>query len=313
MNYRLEEISEDKFENLVNTICQKILGTGVISFAKGKDGGRDGRFTGTANNFPSGNENWKGKFIIQAKHSSSPISSCSDSGFKKTIDNEIESIKKLKSSGDVDNYLLFTNRKLTGIIGEGLRQKIITETGVNNVEIIGIETINTQYLNNNKDIVKLYELDKFVLPFIFSEEDLKELIVSFKDQLELIEDEIIDIVDTVKYDYKKIDISEKNSKNKLGKSFFEDVILEHSLEHFHKIDAFLSNPRNTELKDSYYDCIDELRQIISVKREDFGAFEEILVYIMQLVCNGSVKLKGSKRFVGIFLHYMYFSCSIGIK
>ena len=42
MDYRLELLSEDNFENLINRICQEVLGTGVISFSKGKDGGRDG-------------------------------------------------------------------------------------------------------------------------------------------------------------------------------------------------------------------------------------------------------------------------------
>lgn len=53
MDYRLELLSEDSFENLVNKICQEILGTGVISFSKGKDGGKDGKFNGIAEKFPS--------------------------------------------------------------------------------------------------------------------------------------------------------------------------------------------------------------------------------------------------------------------
>lgn len=48
MDYHLYDLHASEFENLVNSICQKILGTGVISFSDGKDGGRDGKFTGTA-------------------------------------------------------------------------------------------------------------------------------------------------------------------------------------------------------------------------------------------------------------------------
>ncbi|TXN35715.1 restriction endonuclease [Flagellimonas hymeniacidonis] len=313
MNYRLEELSEDDFEKLVNTICQSILGTGVISFTKGKDGGRDGKFTGTANNFPSKTGNWSGKFIIQAKHTTNPIASCSDSDFKTIIGKEIISIKKLIAAGEVDNYILFTNRKFTGITGTSLVKQIKTETGLSNVEIIGKETINDSYLSGNKDIVKLYGLDKFSLPFSFSEDELKDLIVDFKSQMDTIEDEIAKGVAKVKFDYKKLDISEKNKKNILGQTYFEDVILSESLEHFDKIDVFLQNPRNSDLKDYYYDIADELRQIITVKREDFGAFEEILVFIRQLTTEGSTKLKGKKRFVSVFLHYMYYTCSIGTK
>ena len=75
MDYRLEMLSEDIFERLVNRICQNILGMGVITFAKGKDGGRDGRFTGKAEKFLSSGETWTGKFIIQAKHTNNPIAS----------------------------------------------------------------------------------------------------------------------------------------------------------------------------------------------------------------------------------------------
>ena len=51
MDYRLELLHADDFENMVNTICQNILGMGVISFVSGKDGGRDGRFDGSADNY----------------------------------------------------------------------------------------------------------------------------------------------------------------------------------------------------------------------------------------------------------------------
>ncbi|MBF0103134.1 MAG: hypothetical protein HQK77_19720 [Desulfobacterales bacterium] len=43
MNYKLEYISEDDFERLVNMICHEILGCGIIEFSKGKDGGLDGK------------------------------------------------------------------------------------------------------------------------------------------------------------------------------------------------------------------------------------------------------------------------------
>lgn len=108
MDYRLENISEDDFERLVNMVCQTILGVGVIEFAKGKDGGRDGKFTGTAENFPSSTDSWKGQFIIQVKHTDNPIASCSDNSFQyKIINEEIPKLKKLKSNKEIDNYLAF--------------------------------------------------------------------------------------------------------------------------------------------------------------------------------------------------------------
>ena len=224
MNYRLELLSSDNFENLVNTICQEILGTAVVSFSKGKDGGKDGRFEGTANNYPSNSENWSGKFIIQAKHTSNPIASCSDSEFNNIIDKEITQLKNLKETGEIDNYLLFTNRKYTGIKGDALREKIKNEVGLNNVAIIGVETINNQYLNSNRSIVKQYDLDKLILPFDFSDAEIRDVIVEFKGQLNEISVEIKKKVAEVQYNYEGIEIQDKNKKNALGKEYFEQEI-----------------------------------------------------------------------------------------
>ena len=141
MDYRMENLSEDDFENLVNTLCQKILGTGTVSFSKGKDGGRDGRFNGTANDYPSKSKPWSGQFIIQAKHTSDYKASCSDKaffGYKTCIVNkEVEKVQKLKANGEIDNYLLFTNRKETGS-RENAVKHICNETGLKNVQPLNL-------------------------------------------------------------------------------------------------------------------------------------------------------------------------------
>ena len=87
--YPLHYMNEDDFEQLTISICSKILGEGVKPFAKGSDGGRDGRFTGKANCFPSEQQSWDGKFVIEAKHTSKENASCSDYEFKKRLKNEV--------------------------------------------------------------------------------------------------------------------------------------------------------------------------------------------------------------------------------
>ena len=313
MDYRLENISDTDFENMVNTICQKILGTGIISFSKGKDGGRDGKFTGTAQTFPSTKSSWSGKFIIQAKHTEVANASCSDNDFSKIVDGEIVKIKALKEKNEIDNYLLFTNRKYTGVIGPRLVAKIIEEGGIKNCEIIGKETINNDYLNSNKDIVRQYRLDMSSIPFDFSDEEIKEIILAFKSQLPEIKNDVKEKVDKLKEDYIFIDKKSKNKKNNLSEDYFKDHILGESLMHFEKIESFLDNPINEKLKDYYFDTANELGQIISLKRENFDLFEELFVFIYKRICDGSTSLKGSKRYVTTFLHYMYYECLIGKK
>lgn len=313
MDYRLENINSADFEKMINSICQKILGTGVIVFSPGKDGGRDGKFTGTAQNYPSTKDSWTGKFIIQAKHTENHIASCSDNDFEKIVDNEILKIKKLKANGEIDNYLLFTNRKYSGIKGERLASKIRKETGIENCAIIGKEVINNQYLNTNKSIVKQFNLDINHIQFDFSDEEIKDVILAFKNQLPEIKTDIKEEVDKLKHNFTLIDKKEKNKKNRLSEEYFNEHIVNESLMDFDKIENFLQSPLNENLKDYYFDTAYELNQIISLKRDDFNLFEEIFFFIYKLICDGSTMLKGSKRHVMIFLHYMYYECLIGKK
>jgi hypothetical protein len=312
MDYRLELLDDITFENLVNTICQKILGPGVISFSQGKDGGRDGKFTGIAQNYPSANEPWSGKFIIQAKHTNNPIASCSDSDFEKIVRDEIVKIKKLKDTGDIDCYLLFTNRKYTGVKGEELIKEIVTETGVENAVIIGKETING-YLNQYKEIVRQYRLDLHHIPFDFSDEEIKDIILTFKQQLSSIEKDLKEEVDRIKHDFVFIDKKIKNKKNRLGEDYFQNEIAAKSLMDFEKIERFLESPQNEVIKDYYFDVVSELSNLITIKRDNFDAFEEIFLFIYKIICDGSKELKGNKRHVTTFLHYMYYNCEIGLK
>lgn len=313
MNYRLELLEDGTFEKLINSICQNLLGMGVISFSEGKDGGRDGKFIGTAQNYPSTKKTWTGKFIIQAKHTANPIASCSDPEFEKIVDKEILKIQKLKAKDEIDNYLLFTNRKYSGIKGERLTQKIISETGIECAAIIGKETINNQYLNVNKGIVKQYQLNKHHLQFEFSDEEIKEIIIAFKMQLPSITTKIKKDVDKLRYDFKLIDKSTKNQKNGLNEAYFQEEIVEKSLMEFSKIENFLENPINAELKDYYFDTAHELNQVIRFQRDNFNAFEELFPLIYQLICDGAPQIKGAKRHVTTFLHYMYYECLIGKK
>ncbi len=313
MDYRLENISKDDFERLVNMICQKILGIGVIEFAEGKDGGRDGIFTGTAENFPSSKDSWKGKFIIQAKHVSSPIASCSDNSFQNKIEKEeIPKLKKLKANNKIDNYLLFTNRKFTGVKGIRLVDTIRKEVGIDNVEIIGKEFINS-HLAQNKAIRDVFDLDKYTLPFDFTDTDLKELVVNFKNEINKSKHELKHSIDKIATDLRFIEKDIKNEKNKLSKVFFDNVMKENSLKYFSQIDDFLQNPINEELSETYLDIAMELNSIITIKRDDFLAFEEVFIYLYNYVKDRNEDLKRQKRFISIFLHYMYFNCDIGKK
>ena len=311
MDYRLELLNDSQFENLINKICQDLLGSGVISFATGKDGGRDGKFNGTASKYPSDQDMWKGQFIIQAKHTANPIASCADSDFKTTLNLEIEKIKKMVAAGQIDCYLLFTNRKYSGVSGEALLSKIKKETGLNNVAIIGKETLNDLYINSNRSIITEFHLDLHHIPFNFAEEEIRDIILEFHKELPRIKAKLKAEVNRVKFDFDRIKIEEKNKKNNLSKEYFENEILAHSLQDFEKIESFLADTRNDEYKEQYFDIATELRNLIQLKRSNFAGFEEIFIFIYQKIANGN-KIKG-KRHIFTILHYMYYECIIGVK
>ncbi len=208
--FPLHNLNEDDFENLITLICSKILGEGIIPFAKGRDGGKDGRFTGKAKCFPSESQPWNGSIIIQAKHTNKENASCSDSDFSKILNDEIPKVEKLKQNNELDFYLLFTNRNLTGGRDSKINQLFNSKSIV--CEIIANEKIQ-QFLQNYPDIVRTAKLNDLLKPLEFDESDLKEIIIAVHEVISKKED----LSNTV--DFSKIDLEEKN-KLKLYKKKF---------------------------------------------------------------------------------------------
>lgn len=308
MDYRLENLSDDDFEELVNTLCQKILGTGIVSFSKGRDGGRDGRFEGTANKFPSETEKWNGRFIIQAKHTEDYKASCSDKPFygneSSIVNKEVIKLNKLLQEGEViDNYLIFTNRKETES-RENAVQYIKEKTGILNVDIIGKATIH-RWLSQNRDIVKLFGLDKFTMPIEFYEKDIRDVIVIFHNALPKLSKERGLILERP-----NIDI--KNEINNLDKAYF-DYVLKNDLNRYrNQILNFLENPINAEFAQYYEETAMELKRVIETNREHFDDFKKVFDFLTKYLTDKEpVKLKKYRNTIPAFFHFMYYQCDIG--
>jgi len=277
LRYPLYNLDDKEFEKLVAIICEKILGTGVIVFSKGKDGGRDAEFKGKANKFPSDKTPWEGIFIIQAKHSTKPTASCSDSDFKTILKGELPKLAKLKNQNRINYYLLFTNRKLSGIqspkIGDFLDEKVEVEN-----RILGEERIQL-WLEEYPEIVKTLGLKRLLMPLEFYEKDIQELVML----------------------------------NKLSKEYFDNA-LKSSYSEFQKIKSFLEDPKNDECKKKYDNTVSDLQEEILIKRNEYSAFEEILNHLYKLILDSkNDKLCKNRRLIRVFLHYMYVNCQIGIK
>lgn len=307
MKYPLYELSDLQFEDLVVLICEKILGTGTINFSTGKDGGRDAKFTGKAEKFPSSANPWNGKLIIQAKHTANVIAKCSDSDFKTILKKEVkEKLSKLITNKEIDYYIVFTNRKLSGIADAKLSNFIDSNISLEN-SIIGEERIQL-WLKEYSDIPKILKLNSLLLPLQFYEQDLKDIIIKFHDM----RNELKQISKNAIPDLKYTKLAEKNELNTLSKEYFE-FIKEKSLLYFSQIDDFLSAVKNRTYKEYYENTVSDLQEIILIKRNEFDKFEEIIHLLYNYVLEKSPELNCKRSLIRTFLHYMYANCDIGVK
>lgn len=304
MKYPLENLTDKEFENLVALICKEILGTGTVVFSTGKDGGRDAKFDGVANCFPSKSSPWSGKIVVQAKHTEKINSSCSDSDFQTILKKSVlPSIEKLKSLNKVDFYLLFTNRKLSGIQDAKIEDILDENTEITN-RVIGIETIDL-WLKEYPRITRILNLNKLLLPLNFNENDLKEIINTFNKILGEEEKTIPTIPENR-------DIETKNELNKLSEEYFNSVIKK-NLIYFDQIRDFLTDEINSEYLNKYENTIDDINEEIVVHRDEYEKFEEILNFLYKFIVENNPELSQNRRLVRVFLHYMYYNCDIGVN
>lgn len=316
MDYKsaLSIISDDTFEALTISLCEIYLGASVTGFAKGRDGGKDGRFDGKARNYPNEVQPWEGLFVIQAKHTSSTEASFSDTEFSGKSDNsaitkEIEKIKNLKLRQEVDYYMFFANRKLTGGLEEQIRKRIVDETGIKNVAIIGIEKLSS-WLSQNPNIIKKFELDKYIVAFDFYDKDIRDMIIVFNQKTPLIN--LLTTIEDTDLEYIEKDV--KNRLNELTQEYFDNQIKNTSLKFFKQIDDFLEDPINTDYMLMYLNFSDELNRKIDVVRSRFREFEQIFVYMYDTIFDRhEEELKKFRPLIWIFLHHMYYNCHIGKK
>jgi hypothetical protein len=307
-DYRLYELNDEEFEHLVVGLCVKWLGEGVTPFAPGRDGGRDGKFSGTAACFPSSTAPLSGHFVLQAKHVSAPNKSCSDRDFIRLLKKEHPKIRMLVRDGVCDHYLAFTNRKLTGGADLQLTGEIRLQ-GPKTAHIIGTERLHMA-LDIEAEVRALLPNIADVVPFRFESDDLVEVIGAVHDFVHTSPEGVFDSA----HDFDAVHLKTvKNKINGLSEEYFSQVISEGSLPHFHSIGNFLKNPRNQNLANLYHDSADELKRKILSRRTEFDTFDEVFGFIIEQVQNKRVALKGKRRMVSILIHYMYCNCDIGSK
>ena len=316
MKYAFDTLSEDDFEKLVVKICQGLLGEGIHSFTKGRDGGKDGYFEGVAQKYPSMQEPWLGKFIIQAKHTTKITASCSDNDFfiNKTsvINQEIERLKEKSLTDPFDCYLIFTNRSLSGDVHPKIKQHLEIELNISHADIIGQEDLE-RYVDDCPELIGQFNLMKYMLPDRFGKQDIRDVILLFSKQgNDWLKDQKNGNGNDGDYSpFEYIEKERKNELNNVSVVYFEDI-KQHSLRFFRDIEAFLEDPRNREYKIKYVNTASELRGFILSHYQEY-TFMELLEEIIYRITGDDTtqEVHRVKALVRVFVHFMYWNCDIG--
>ncbi|NKX41772.1 hypothetical protein HGG71_09885 [Rhodobacteraceae bacterium R_SAG2] len=306
------DLSDEQFEQIVVAIGQRLFGAGLIGFAKGKDGGRDAKFNGTAECYPSRAAPWTGCTITQAKHTNAINASFSDLDFcnfkKRTgiIFDELPKIQALVASGEAQNYLLVSNRKLSGLFQQKLVQLIADETGLENRNIA---VLGTQQLD---DLLELFpqakasiSINPLQTPLIVRPDDLADVIEGLKEAAQLTEADEDRSVPTP-----RTPITEKNSLNNMSEEF-ATALKKLYFQEMANIRRFLYDPINEQYKASYQEAVEEFQLKIIAKRAEFEAFDDVFNYLFDLLVVRSGMLKSNRRLTRAILYYMYWNCDIG--
>lgn len=308
--YPYENLTDEEFESLVIRIGKEVLGIGCKTFSVGKDGAKDSWFFGTADHFPSDGSPWTGTFNLQAKHTKVLNASCSDNDFyvnqTSVLSKEIARLKEVMKTTPFDNYIIFTNRKLSGGTHPTIVKMLQDGLGIQNTEIIGREQLDT-YLTDYPHIADHFGLYKFQAPLRFYEKELRDVIIVFSDQSKAISKEANSYITS----FTVIDKQKKNELNNLSKDYF-DFLKNNSLQYFEEIEKFLRDPKNETYMKMYSNTVSDLQAQIILQRSRFTDFMHLIEHLVAFtVGNYEAEMKDLRKIVRVFIHFMYFNCDIG--
>lgn len=311
MKYAYEDMSPEQFEDLVVFLCQHLLGISVQKFSTGIDGGRDAKFVGTAQLFPSERAPWIGTVIIQAKHTNGYNKNFQEPDFysrdgeKNVLGKEIPRIKKLRKAKNLDHYMLFANRRLAGNAETEIRGYLSKQCSIPEASLClcGVEQLEV-WLKHFPDVPELAGIDPIDSPLIVSPDELAEIIEALAHQRKRIRDAFDAVVPRVPYD-------QKNVLNNMSAGYAREQ-RKRFLKETPQIDTFLAAPENLELQRKYSTVVEEFQLQITAKRKDYQTFDEVLEYLARLLFDRDVILRRNKTLTRAMLFYMYWTCDIGV-
>ena len=311
MRFAYEDLSDHQFEELVVFLCRHLLGMGTQGFAKGVDGGRDAKFVGTAELLPSKAAPWSGTVIVQAKHTNGYNRSFSEGDFfnpksaNTVVGKEVPRITKLRGANQLNHYMLFANRRLTGNAESDIRAHIAKACGLAESSIIlcGLELLEG-WLKEFPDVPGKANLDPVDSPLILSPDDLSEVVQALARHLKGA------VATLYAPPTPRLRYETKNAINNMSVEYAK-ALLKRYLKETAQVKVFLAAPENDELLRMYESVVDEFQFKIISKRTDYQSFDEVMEYMLDLLFKRDPLLRANKQLTRAMLFYMYWNCDIG--
>ena len=313
MKFAYEDMNDGQFVTLVVLLCQRLLGAAVQGFAKGPEGGRDAKCVGTAELHPSKSAPWVGTSIVQAKHTNGYNRNFSESDFFSTttantvLGKEIPRVRKLREAMQLDHYMLFANRRLSGNAETEIRDYIASQCTVpaSSIYLCGLEQLEI-WLKRFPEVAGEADIDPVDSPLIVSPDDLAEVVQALARQ----KDGVVTLLDdppTVRVTYEQ-----KNALNNMSAEYAKAQRRKY-LKDTAQIRTFLAAPENLDLLRMYESVVDEFQLKIIAKRKDYQTFDEVMEYLVDLLFNRDAVLRqhAHKRLTRAVMFYMYWNCDIG--
>ncbi len=311
MKYAYEDISPEQFEDLVVFLCRHLLGIAVQKFSTGIDGGRDAKFVGTAELFPSERAPWVGTVIIQAKHTNGYNKNFQEPDFysrdgeKNVLGKEIPRIKKLRKASNLDHYMLFANRRLAGNAETEIRAHLSKRCDIpeSSLCLCGVEQLEV-WLKHFPDVPELAGIDPIDSPLIVSPDELAEVVDALANHIKTVRELFDTPVPRVSYEA-------KNVLNNMSAEYAREQ-RRRFLKETKQITGFLAAPENLEFQRKYGTVVEEFQLQIIAKRKNYQTFDDVMEYLARLLFERDVILSRNKRLTRAMLFYMYWLCDIGV-
>ena len=310
MNILYSNLNDNQFEELIIELCSELLGAGIQGFVTGQDGGRDARFTGTANHFPSDTGPWRGNIVVQAKHTELVDKKFSDSDFSgenSIITKELPRIRNLIQQNELDFYMLFANRRLTGVTDQRIRIQIEKETGITRSHIRLFDSSELDRLcKRYPQSVTNANLNPADSLADIDPADLAEVIMrlaEYKSKL----NELMEGIEPPPEERKTPE--QKNERTGLREEYFKKEIRP-KMADFQNIDKFLANPNNTPYVKLYEDTASELEAKLIAWSDESLQYERLLESLISRLFARDVDLRRNKKLTRTVVFYMYCRCDI---